>query len=219
MGKSAAGSRSKKTSVRELQPELAGLRFAAKGTKKAAGISGRWLSRELLALLGFQFRKPFEDERVGLIGQLGDERKIIATVAVGVVVVPGFVHVGSSEVHVEKLFLVGFVLPHSGFDSAEAESFHRKLRAGGGVRGWRGGLSVFGGHIVPFLILRSGIALSPKGGGAGWDEGTLGGIPFKEDPNAPCPRSGGPAGGAARESNNDPGKKNVPLWRNCLEER
>ena len=58
--------------------------------------------------------------------------------------------------------------------------------------------------------MRSGIALSPQGGGAGRDEGTVGGIPFKEDPNAPRPRSGGPAGGAARENNNDPGKKNGP---------
>ncbi|HTO03566.1 MAG TPA: hypothetical protein VL069_07685, partial [Opitutus sp.] len=50
-------------------------------------------------------------------------------------------------------------------------------------------------------------------------EGTVGGIPFKEDTNAPRPRSGETAGGAARKSNNDPGKKNVPPWRNCLEER
>ena len=177
------------------------------------------MRRELFVLFGFQFRESFEDERVGLVGQLGDEREIITTVAVGVVEVPGFVHVGSGEDHVKKLLLVGFVLPHGGFDAVEAEGFHRKLRAGGGVLGWRGGLSGFGGHIVPFLILRSGIALSSKGGGAGRDEGTLGGIPFKEDPNARCPRSGGPAGGAARESNNDPGKKNVPPWRNCLVER
>ena len=71
MGKSAAGSRTKNTSVSE---HRAGLRFAAKDTKKAAGISGRPLRRELFALFGFQFREPFEDERVGLIGQLGDER-------------------------------------------------------------------------------------------------------------------------------------------------
>ena len=70
-----------------------------------------------------------------------------------------------------------------------------------------------------FLIMRSGIALSPQGGGAGRDEGTVGGIPFKEDPNAPCPRSGGAAGGAARDRNNDPGKKDVPPWRRCPEER
>ena len=67
--------------------------------------------------------------------------------------------------------------------------------------------------------MRSGIALSSKGGGAGRDEGTVGGIPFKEDPNAPCPRSGGAVGGAARESENDPVKKDVPPWRRCPEER
>jgi hypothetical protein len=32
----------------------------------------------------------------------------------------------------------------------------------------------------------------------------------------PRPRSGGPAGGAARESENGPEKKDGPLWRNCL---
>ncbi len=35
----------------------------------------------------------------------------------------------------------------------------------------------------------------------------------------PRPRSGGPAGGAARESETDPGKKDDPPWRNCLTER
>jgi hypothetical protein len=35
----------------------------------------------------------------------------------------------------------------------------------------------------------------------------------------PRPRSGGPAGGAARESENDPEKKDGPPWRNCLTER
>lgn len=34
------------------------------------------------------------------------------------------------------------------------------------------------------FVLRSGIALSSKGGGAGRIEGTVGGIPFKEDLNA-----------------------------------
>ncbi len=58
-----------------------------------------------------------------------------------------------------------------------------------------------------------------KAGVAGRDEGTVGGIPFKEDPNAPRPRSGGPAGGAARESENDPAKKDGPPWRNCLRDR
>jgi hypothetical protein len=41
---------------------------ASKDTKKAAGVSGRPLRRELFALFGFQFREPFEDERVSLIG-------------------------------------------------------------------------------------------------------------------------------------------------------
>jgi len=56
------------------------------------------------------------------------------------------------------------------------------------------------------LFLRSGIALSTRGGGADWNEGTVGGIPSKEDPNAPWPRSGFPVGGAARESKTAPEK-------------
>jgi hypothetical protein len=71
----------------------------------------------------------------------------------------------------------------------------------------RGRFSGICGHDVPFLFLRSGIALSSKGGGAGWNEGTDGGIPSKEDPNALRPRSGVPVGGAARESKNAPVKK------------
>lgn len=59
----------------------------------------------------------------------------------------------------------------------------------------------------------------PKAGVPAGTRGRLGGIPFKEDLNAPCPRSGGAAGGAARDRKNDPGKKNVPPWRRCPEER
>jgi hypothetical protein len=105
------------------------------------------------------------------------------------------------------LFLVGFILPHGGFDTAEAEGLHRDLGAGGSGFGLRGGLSGFCGHDVPFLFLRSGIALSSKGGGAGRNEEMVGGIPSKEDPNALRPRSGVPVGGTARESKNAPVKK------------
>jgi len=41
---------------------------------------------------------------------------------------------------------------------------------------------------------RAGL-LSRRRAGSRRDEGTVGGIPFKEDPNAPCPRSGGPLEG------------------------
>ena len=48
----------------------------------------------------------------------------------------------------------------------------------------------------------------PKGGGATRDEGTLWGIPFKEDSNAPRPQKRRTReGGAARESKNEPEKK------------
>jgi hypothetical protein len=97
-------------------------------------------------------REPFEDERVRLVGQLGDEREVITTEAVGVVEVPGVVHVGPGEGHVEELLLVGFVLPHGGFDPAESEGLDREFGAVAGVPGLRGGLSGLGRHIVPFLI-------------------------------------------------------------------
>jgi len=51
------------------------------------------------------------------------------------------------------------------------------------------------------------------GRGDGWGDSFQGG------PNRPRPRSGGAAGGAARESENDPVKKDVPPWRRCPEER
>ena len=41
------------------------------------------LSRGSLALFGLQFRESIEDERVGLVGQLGDEREVITAEAVG----------------------------------------------------------------------------------------------------------------------------------------
>jgi len=37
--------------------------------------------RELLALFVFELREPFEDERVRLVGQLGDQRQVITTEA------------------------------------------------------------------------------------------------------------------------------------------
>jgi len=63
--------------------------------------------------------------------------------------------------------------------------------------------------------VRSGIALSTRGGGAGRDEEAIGGIPFKEDPNVLRPRSGGPAGGAARESEHGPKKGTLRLGGNA----
>lgn len=140
----------------------------AEQSERRSILTGRWVDGEghkkggrgnrphveaaLFALFGFQFREPFEDESVCLVGQLGDERQIVATVAVCVVIVLGVVHVGPGEGHVEELLLVGFVLPHGGFDAAETEGLHRKFGPGGGVLGLRGGLSDLGGHDVSFLI-------------------------------------------------------------------
>lgn len=66
---------------------------AAKDTKKRPMKTGRRLERGLIVLLRFRFRESFEDERVGLVGQLGDQRQIVATEALGVVIVPRVVHV------------------------------------------------------------------------------------------------------------------------------
>src|SRR5438445_12374465 len=111
MRKSAAGSRWKNSSEASVVWGSLGLRFASMDTKKAAGETGRRWRRGSFALLGFQFREPFENERVRLIGQLGDQRQIIPTEAVGVVVIPGFVHVGPGEGYVEDVLLGGFVFP------------------------------------------------------------------------------------------------------------
>ena len=52
--------------------------------ERAAGMTGRSPRRELLALFVFEFREPFEDERVRLIGQLGAQRQVITAEAIGI---------------------------------------------------------------------------------------------------------------------------------------
>ena len=59
-----------------------------------------------------------------LIGQLGDQQKVIATEAIGVVVLPGFAHIGAGEGDAIE-FLVAFVLPDGDFDPAAAFLFSR----------------------------------------------------------------------------------------------
>jgi hypothetical protein len=74
-------------------------------------------------------------------------------------------------------------------------------------------------YISSFFSLRSGIALSPpKAEAPPGTEGTLGGIPFKEDPGcSPSAKAAAWEGGTARESKNEPQeKRNGPLRRNCL---
>jgi len=67
---------------------------------------------------------------------------------------------------------------------------------------------------TPFLIA-CGLPLAEvTDASSGWDPG-VSGEASKEDPNAPRSRSGSPVGGAARKSNNAPGKKDVPPWRTC----
>jgi hypothetical protein len=151
------------------------------GTKKGGRINRPPLSRGSLAVLGLQFREAFEDERVGLIGDLGDEREVIPAEAVGVAEIPAFVHVCPGEGHVIELLLVGFVLPNGGFDPTEAESFRRQLGAGSRL-GKRGGLSGLGGHIVPFFFdcEERDCSLAPRRGyrpgrGDGWGNSFQGG--------------------------------------------
>jgi hypothetical protein len=80
-------------------------------------------------------------------------------------------------------------------------------------------LSGLGGHIVPFLICEERDCSLVEGRGCRPGRGDDWGDSFQGGPNRPRPRSGGAAGGAARESENDPLKKNVPRWRRCPEER
>jgi len=114
--------------------------------ERAAGMTGRSPRRELLALLRFQLREPLEDERVRLIGQLGDQRKVITTEAVGIVIVISLVHVGPGERDAVE-FLLAFVLPHGGFNAAKAEGLYRWVRGGSGVLVLPRRLSVFVWHI------------------------------------------------------------------------
>jgi hypothetical protein len=80
-------------------------------------------------------------------------------------------------------------------------------------------LSVLGWHIVPFFVFEERDCSLDLGRGCRPGRGEGWGDSFQGGPNMPRPRSGGPAGGAARESENDPGKKDGPPWRNCLTER
>ena len=61
--------------------------------ERTAGITGRSPKRELLALLRFQFREPLENERLRLIAQFGDQRQVIATEAVGIVILVSVIYV------------------------------------------------------------------------------------------------------------------------------
>jgi hypothetical protein len=86
--------------------------------------------RGLLALFVFEFREPLEDERVRPIGQLGHQRQVIATEAIGIVVLVIIIHIGPGECDAVE-FLLGLILPHGGFNAAKAEGLHRKVRGGG----------------------------------------------------------------------------------------
>jgi hypothetical protein len=88
--------------------------------------------RGLLVLFVFEFREPFENERVRPIGPLGDQREVIATEAVRVVVLVIIAHIGPGESDTVE-FLFAFILPHGGFNAAEAEGLDRQVRGRSGV--------------------------------------------------------------------------------------
>jgi hypothetical protein len=48
-------------------------------------MTGRSPRPGLLALFVFEFCEPLEDERMRLIGQLGDQRQVITTEAIAIV--------------------------------------------------------------------------------------------------------------------------------------
>jgi hypothetical protein len=96
------------------------------------GSTGRSPRRGLLALLVFEFREPFEDERVRLISQLGDQRQVITTEAIGIVILVSIIYVGPGEGDAVEFLLLAFILPYGGFDAAEAEGLYRQVSGGGG---------------------------------------------------------------------------------------
>ena len=62
------------------------VRPSAEETRKAAGRSGRRGAQGSLALFGFQLRELLEDEGVRVIGELGDEREVVPTEAIRVII-------------------------------------------------------------------------------------------------------------------------------------
>src|SRR6516162_1477507 len=92
--------------------------------ERAAGMTGRSPRRGLLALFVFEFREPFEDERVRLIGQLGDQRQVIAAEAIAIVIVLSLIHIGPGKGDSVEFLLLAFILPHGGFNAAKAEGLH-----------------------------------------------------------------------------------------------
>jgi hypothetical protein len=152
---------------------------------------------------------------VRLIGQLGDQREVIATEAVRVVVLVIIAHIGPGESDRVE-FLFAFILSHGGSNAAKAEGLYRQVRGRSGVLILSRRLSVLLGIRVPFFVRSRDCSLTQKAEAPLGDEGTLWGIPFKEDPNASRPQKRRTTeGGTARESKNEIKKKNGPLAAEC----
>ena len=163
--------------------------------------------RKLFVLFGFQLREPFEDERVSLIGQLGDQRQVITTEAIGIMVFVFIIHIGPAERDAIE-FLLGLILPHGGFNAAKAKGLYRKVRGGGDVLIVSRRLSVFWWHNSSFFYEERDCSLTQKAEAPPGTRGRFGGIPFKEDPNASRPQKRRTReGGAARESKNETREK------------
>ena len=60
---------------------------ALSSKKERPGSPAARLKEGLLVLFVFEFREPLKDERVRLIGQLGDQRQVITTEAIGIMIV------------------------------------------------------------------------------------------------------------------------------------
>jgi hypothetical protein len=88
----------------------------------------------LSALFVFQFRQPLENEHVRLIGQLGDQRQVIATEAIGIVIFLSFIQVGPGE-RLAVEFLLAFI--------PRRKAFTGRLEAAAGVLLLSRRLSVF----------------------------------------------------------------------------
>lgn len=167
---------------------------------------------------GARFRPAFgessEDIGVNLVREFRHEREVVPAETVGVVKLLVVPEVGAGEGHVVEALVVCFVFPDCGFDAAEPESLNWSRGVGG--FGFRSGGSVFRIHGFSFVV-RSGIALSSRGGGAVSNEPLVGGIPSKEDPNE-CARAAavgreGPPERARLLSRKNSRYKNMPARR------
>src|SRR5690606_21830413 len=166
------------------------------------------------ASVRFRIGEPLEDERVCLVGQLGDERKIIAAEAVSVLRMAGGIRVSAGKRHVVVSLLLSFVFPNGGFDAAESEGLHRKFRADGDRVLLRCGWSVFRGHLSSFVCEERDCSLAPKAEAPAGTRSRLGGF-LSRRTRAISARAATARLEVPPERASMLRKRNEPPWRTC----